>query len=383
MENNMNFDKLKSFFNDEVYAKTRIPGCDIIVTKGYDTIFRGQFGAADLENGIAVNADSQYYLYSCTKPVTVCGAMRLVEAGKIDLEQRAAYYLPELEGVFLEKDGVGYAPEKDITVKNLFTMTAGFNYNVGKAPIKQLFESEQERISVREFVSAAVRSPLDFEPGARFQYSICHDVLAGVVEAVSDMPFGDYQKKYIFEPLEMERTGFLSTLTTAPATPPLYEVNAQTLEADLLTSPYRHGLHQKFQSGGAGLVSTVEDYAKFSSAMACGGVAKNGYQLLKPETVKLIKSEQLKNFALNSNFSCAAGAGYGYGLGVRTLIDRSAGQRSPIGEFGWDGAAGSYVLIDTDNSLSIFFATHLCKWPSKIGGMHGKARDIIYECIED
>lgn len=378
----MNFDKLTEFLHDDAYTNMRIPGCDIAVTKGYEVLYRAQFGNADLEAQVPVNANSQYYLYSCTKPITVAGAMRLVEAGKIDLDAPAKYYLPELEKVFLEKDGVKRTPESTMTVKNLFTMTAGFNYNVGKAPIKQLFESDKPSISVRDFVGAAVKSPLDFEPGARFQYSICHDILAGVVEAVSDMPFGDYQKKYIFEPLEMERTGFLSTLSTPPVTPPLYEVNAETREADLLSHPYRHGLHDKFQSGGAGLISTVEDYIKFSSTMACNGISKNGYRLLKPETIAMIKREQLKNFALNSNFSCAAGAGYGYGLGVRTLIDRSEGQRSPIGEFGWDGAAGSYVLIDTDNNVSIFFATHLCKWPSKIAGLHAKTRDLAYECME-
>ena len=377
----MNFKKLSDFLNNEVYAKMRIPGCDVIVTKDHDVVFRGQFGYADIENNTPVDANSQYFLYSCTKPVTVAGAMRLVESGKIALDAPASDYVPSLKNVFLQKDGVKYEPSNAITVKNLFTMTAGFNYNVGKAPIKQLFESDKPSISVRDFVDAAVQSPLDFEPGARFQYSICHDVLAGIVEAVADMPFGDYQKKYIFEPLGMERTGFLSTLSTPPVTPPLYEVNAQTLESDLLSHPYRHGLHDKFQSGGAGMISTVEDYSKFSSAMACGGVADNGYRILKPETIKQIQREQLKNFAVNDKFSCAAGAGYGYGLGVRTLVSRDAGQRSPIGEFGWDGAAGSYVLIDTENKLSIFFATHLCKWPSKIGGMHAKIRDIVYDTL--
>lgn len=377
----MNFDKLTNYLNDEIYATKRIPGCDIIITKGYDVVYRGQFGYADLENNNPVSTDSQYYLYSCTKPVTVTGAMRLVEAGKIDLNTPAEYYLPELKDVFLEADGVRRAPKSTMTVKNLFTMTAGFNYNLNNAPVKQLLESDRDSISVRDFVGAAVQSPLDFEPGARFQYSICHDILAGVVEAVSDMPFGEYQKKYILDPLGMEKTGFLSTLSAPPVTPPLYAINTTTLESDLLAHPYRHGLHDKFQSGGAGLLSTVEDYSKFSSAMACGGVSKDGYRILKPETISMMKREQLKNFALDSTFSCAAGPGYGYGLGVRTRLERSEGQRVPLGEFGWDGAAGSYVLMDTDNNISIFFATHLCQWPSKVAGIHARIRDLVYECM--
>ena len=112
----MNFDKLTNYLNDEIYATKRIPGCDIMITKGYDVVYRGQFGYADLENNTPVSTDSQYYLYSCTKPVTVTGAMRLVEAGKIDLNTPAEYYLPELKDVFLEADGVRRAPKSKISL---------------------------------------------------------------------------------------------------------------------------------------------------------------------------------------------------------------------------------------------------------------------------
>lgn len=376
----MNFDKLTSYLQDELYAKSDIPGCDLAVTVGHDTVYRAQFGYADISAKTPVSADSQYYLFSCTKPITVTSAMRLVESGALDLEADAAKYLPCLADAFLLKDGVKCAPASAIKVKNLFTMTAGFNYNIGVAPIKELLSGEKN-VSARDLAAAAVRSPLDFEPGERFKYSLCHDVLAGVVEAVTDMPFGDYLGKVIFEPLGMERTGFLNTLKGAPDVPPLYEVNAKTLDAQLLSDPFRHGLSDIYQSGGAGLVSCVEDYVKFSSAMACEGEAKGGYRILRPETVRLMRSEQLKNFALNDNFSCAAGAGYGYGLGVRTLISKEGGQRSPLGEFGWDGAAGSYVMIDTTNGVSIFYATHLCKWPSRLGTLHAPIRDLVYDCL--
>ena len=95
----------------------------------------------------------------------------------------------------------------------------------------------------------------------------------------------------------------------------------------------------------------------------------------------MMKQEQLSAIVSEGTFACAAGPGYGYGLGVRTLINRNDGQRSPIGEFGWDGAAGAYVLMDTDNDLSIFYATHLRNWHGGFGSIHAPIRDLVYECL--
>ena len=140
-------------------------------------------------------------------------------------------------------------------------------------------------------------------------------------------------------------------------------------------------LSGKYESGGAGLYSTLEDYSIFADALANGGVGITGKRILKSETIDLIRTEQLKNFAVDTQFSCAAGIGYGYGLGVRTLIDKSDGQRSPIGEFGWDGAAGSYVMIDPDNKLSITFTMHVRNWPKLLGYAHAKMRDMTYDIL--
>ena len=95
----------------------------------------------------------------------------------------------------------------------------------------------------------------------------------------------------------------------------------------------------------------------------------------------MMQEEQLSNMHVPTPFACAAGPGYGYGLGVRTLVNHDLGQRSPLGEFGWDGAAGSYVMVDTQNHLSIFFATHLLGWHDRFGSIHAPVRDLTYECL--
>ncbi len=377
----MDFKKLDCYMKDNLYADGSIPGCDIIIKQGHDTLFRAQYGYADVQAKSAVSTDTQYCLYSCTKPVTVAGAMRLFEEGRLDLDAPVSRYLPFFAEAYLLENGEKRAPKNAITVRNLFTMTGGFNYCFNTEPINELFSHGGKRIPTVELARAAVASPLEYEPGEHFRYSMCHDLLGAVVEAVADMPFGEYQSKVIFEPLGMKKTGFLTMLTEPPVLPPLYGVDVNTKEVLAEDRIYHHGLRVNYESGGAGLISTVEEYSRFADTMACGGTSSDGYRLLRPETVALIHSEQLASFTVNSAFTCAAGAGYGYGLGVRTLVNKDEGQRSPLGEFGWDGAAGAYVLMDTKNKLSIFYATHLLRWPARLGTLHAPIRDLTYECL--
>ncbi len=369
----MNFQKLEHYIKDTLCGKGELAGCEVSVMQDHKVLYRNRFADACGEH---------YLLYSCTKPMTVVGAMRLVERDLLDLDAPVYEYLPFFKNVFLEKDGKKVPPQKPITVRHLLTMTAGFDYNFERETIKELFKTATGHISTVEFAEAATRSPLLFEPGERFQYSICHDLLGAVIEAVSGMRFADYQKKEVTEPLGMADTGFLVNRTSDWNIAPLYQYNAEAKQAEKLDYIFRHGLYDRYESGGAGMVSTLADYAVFADAMACGGTAANGYRLLRPETVDLIRTEQLADFTLSSTFSCSAGEGYGYGLGVRTLVSQAGGQKSPIGEFGWDGAAGSYIMMDVQNKLSIVFTTHVLNWPAKYGTMHASIRDLTYEALE-
>ena len=136
----------------------------------------------------------------------------------------------------------------------------------------------------------------------------------------------------------------------------------------------------KYESGGAGLVSTVEDYIRFADALACGGVALNGYSLLSLENIRELASEQVKNISVKNTFTCIQGEDYGYGLGVR--VRQTPTERGlPIGEFGWDGAAGSYVMIDAEQESSIFMGMHVREWPIVFSGKHLEIVEEIYKNI--
>ena len=277
------------------------------------------------------------------------------------------------------KDGQQVAPQNTMTIRHLFTMSAGFDYSRDTKPIREVLSSNPNAGTV-DIINALVRSPLQFEPGTKFLYSMCHDVLAAVVEVASGMRFSQYLQKTIFDPLGMKETKFLPTAADYDRIPAMYIVTEDGLckpwdkECDFRLSP-------NYESGGAGLYSTVDDYSLFADAMASGGIGITGKQILKPETIDLMRTEQLTNYAMDPQFGCAAGPGYGYGLGVRTLIDKSEGQRSSIGEFGWDGAAGAYVMIDPKYDLSIFFAMHVRGWPRLIGYGHIPIRDLTYEVL--
>ena len=124
------------------------------------------------------------------------------------------------------------------------------------------------------------------------------------------------------------------------------------------------------------------NYAKFADALA-SGESKVGYRLLKPETVTLMKSNQLCEIGLNNFRTNTNNKGYGYGMGVRTLMDRKIENTiSPIGEFGWDGAAGAYCLIDTDNRLSIFYAQHVNGCSYVYSHVHKAIRNLVYKALE-
>jgi CubicO group peptidase (beta-lactamase class C family) len=141
-------------------------------------------------------------------------------------------------------------------------------------------------------------------------------------------------------------------------------------------------LSDNYESGGAGLISTSNDYILFLDAMCNGGVSREGYKLLSLESINEMRTDQLHG-ASKKDFGLLEKFGYSYGLGVRTLVDREiSGARSPLGEFGWDGAAGAYALIDVENRMAIFYAQHVLGCGYAYGIVHPKIRDLAYEMLQ-
>lgn len=374
------FSPIARYMEDVVLEQKHVPGCDILIMRDHERLFRHICGYSDIEKGQPLSTEHLYYMYSCTKPITVSAGMRLFEEGKLSLDAPVSDYLPAFADVRVQRDGALLPPLHPLTVRHLFTMSGGFDYGAHTPAVDALIAQSGGHATTREIVDLFAEKPLCFEPGARFQYSLCHDILAAVIEAVAGMRFTDYLKAVLFDPVGMTESTFDDTPAVMARLAGQYASDAS---GHVTRVDDKNGFRftDHYESGGAGLICSAQDYALFADTMACEGTAANGYRYLKPETVRLLHTEQLSSFAVDKAFSCAAGPGYGYGLGVRTRIDNSLGQKSPIGEFGWDGAAGSYVMCDPVNRISIFFAMHVLNWPACIGSDHAVIRDLMYDIL--
>ena len=313
------------------------------------------------------------HLYSATKPLTVACAMRLVEEGKLSLDDSVKKYLPKFANLSVKgADGKAYPAKNEMTVRHLLTMTAGFTYDLSKPPILKL--KEKGNGDTLAFVNAFADSPLEFEPGERFCYSLCHDVLGAVIEVASGKPFSAYMQEVVFQPLGMRESGFHLEKTRTLA-PQYWAVDAHTIapyppDNELVPSAL-------YESGGAGVISTVDDYALFADALACGGEGVNGNRILQEETVNQIRTGSGEKLSLKNGFACIQGEDYGYGLGVRTRL-KETDWGLPVGEFGWDGAAGTYLMVDPVHKISVVIGMHIRNWPAVFAGEHLAIVKAVY-----
>jgi len=185
-----------------------IPSADVIVYHNHKEIYRHTCGSKDSAGKIPLKGDELYFLYSATKPITCVAAMRLVERGIISIEDPVSKYIPEYASLTY-RDGDEIKKCRNVmTVRHLFAMRGGLTYDLnGMIPYKELI-AEAPDADTLTVVKSFAKSPLAFEPGTQYKYSLCHDVLGAVIEVASKMKLSEYLKKEIFEPLGMTRTTF-------------------------------------------------------------------------------------------------------------------------------------------------------------------------------
>ena len=375
----MNFQKLADLIAS--MPSRGFPACDVSVAKDGKEVFRASAGYSDACKTKPVSPDDMYWVFSISKIATCIAAMRLVEEGKIALDAPVSDYLPAYADLTVkERDGSIRPAKNPMTVLHLFTMTGGLDYNADKGTLKE-FRETHPHMTTREFVDELARQPLEFDPGTHFAYSLCHDVLAVVVEAASGMRFADYMQTYIFDPLGMTDTHYHLPEEKRERLSAVYQFRHGAYRADHLPDyrvpSYRYS--DRYDSGGAGLVTTVDDYMKLLGALACGGTSPNGYRVLKPETVAMLGKGYLGDSA-RADFMPSRLYGYSWGLCGRVHLEpHLSDARSAIGEFGWDGAAASYGLVDATNRVSLFFATEVMGCNYAYHAIHPMLRDLAYE----
>ena len=331
------------------FLEIGLPGFDLAVWQKGKCILRHQSGYRDLENKIPVDGTERYNIYSCTKLFTCVAAMQLWEQGLFDLEEPLSKYLPEFQSMTVATEEGVVPASNPILIRHLFEMTAGFSYNTASPSILRCKEETNGRCPTREAMKYIAREPLLFEPGDRWEYSLCHDVLAGLVEVLSSEKFEDYVQEHIFNVVGMKRTTLMlpeEELSTIAPQFTFSKGKAKPIGPNIAS--YKIG--SEYASGGAGGISTVDDYVQFLEALRTG-------ELLRPETVRLMATDRLTAHQKRTFWNKET---HGYGLGVR--CHKTGGLLS---DFGWGGAAGAFLSIDLENEISIYFGTHCTNSPSR------------------
>ena len=374
----MNFEYMKNFMDS--LTEWIIPGNSVVIYKDGKKVFEYSSGYSDLEKKIKKTGEEQLYIYSCSKVATVTAALQLYEQGKFLLSDPLYEYLPEFKKMYVKDGDRIKAAENPITIRDLFTMTAGLSY----ATNTPAFEK------ARTVIKCLAEEPLLFEPGARWNYSLCHDVLAVLAEVVSGMRFSEYMKKHIFEPLDMNNSYYHTPNDVIISPQYIYEIQDTKNIVELQQKEHTTGVVKRaygnelvfgenYDSGGAGIITTVDDYAKFAAALANSGTGLNNNRILSSATVKLMKTNQL-NEAQRKTMNWRRLRGYGYGLGVRTLIDKAeSGSNSSIGEIGWGGAAGATIIADTEEKVALFYAHHMLNPQEEY--YQPRLRNVLYSCL--
>lgn len=352
------FEKTKEFCDS--FLESGVPGFDLMVYKDGECVLRYMNGYSDVENKVKINGKERYNIYSCSKVITCTAALQLWEKGMFSLEDKLSDYMPEFKEMTVRTaQGIKKA-EKPILIKHLFEMTAGFSYSLASPYLLKCKEETNGRCPTRETMKYLAKEPLLFEPGDRWEYSLCHDVLAALVEVVSGEKFEEYVKRNIFDVLGMKDSTFMLADSELDTICEMYKFDSVEKVAVHRDKHIGYKLGSEYASGGAGCISTVQDYMKFLEGLRT-------YKLLKKETVDLMRTDRL---SADQKRTYTRRATHGYGLGVR--CPKKDGTAN---DFGWGGAAGAYLAINIEKNISVYFGCHLLSSPVQ------ELRSMIYRFV--
>lgn len=372
----MKFSKDLDKLLDSIMEEFGIPGVDLAVWQGGKEVYRRMKGYADMETKEPITENTLYNLYSNTKVVAAVAALQLFEKGEFVLEDKLSRFFPEFKNMMVKMpDGSLKPAEKEITIRDLFRMTAGIGEG-GEAEYKaigQKFYMETNGECPLSLLPKYIaEAPLFFEPGEKFLYGICYEMLAALIEKISGLKFSDYLYEHIFKPLGMKNTAFTLERTESKALANQYWYRGKDKPLEVKGAKNCLLPPTMKESASGGLISSVDDFMKFQAALA------SGEKLLKRSTINLMRLNQLEGKQFEGYGY--TNIGMGYGLGVRVIMDQAKlGSTVGFGPFGWGGASGSYGSIDPENDLCIFYMQHV--FDTEDVRTHNRIRNVIYANI--
>lgn len=323
-----------------------ISGAVTVVARRGRVVHFEAHGLMDIESKRPMQKDAIFRIASMSKPITGVAVMMMLEEGKLRLSDPVSKFLPEFKGAKVAVGPETVPADRDLTIRDLLTHTNGLM--TGGAGSKAGPPRPVEGDTLTSYVPRLAAAPLDFQPGSQWAYSglAGPDVLCRIVEIVSGMPYDQFLRTRLFEPLGMKDTFSYPPDDRRSRMVTLYSKSA----SGLVKAPNQDGFSLKtYTSGGGGLMSTAGDYLQFARMLLNGGEL-NGKRILSPRTVELMSSNHVGDM-FNGKLGRPA-HGMGYGLLVGIVEDGvAAGLRVTNGSWGWDGAYGTQTWIDSKEKM--------------------------------
>lgn len=382
--------RISGYIKNEI-ATNKIPGAVMMIQRNGQLAYFEAFGARDPATKAPMSADTLFRIYSMTKPITSVVIMMMVEEGKVMLDDPLSKYIPAFADVKVgvEKKGDDgkdtldlVAPRRAITIQDLLRHTSGLTYGIfGKGAVKDLYQKAgffSEDLNNEAFANALAKLPLVYQPGTTWEYSHATEILGRVVEVVSGKSLFATFKERLFDPMGMKNTSFYVTDKARQARIAEPFPNDRTIGpgADM----FDPRVSAKAEYGGAGLVSTVPDYARFTRMLLNGGTL-DGKRYLSPKTVAYMGANHIGPAAgVVPGPLYIPGAGFGFGLGfaVRTEAGVSPIEGS-VGEMNWAGAGGTTFWIDPKEKMHVVFMSQTVKERTRI---RNALRNLVYGAFE-
>ncbi len=387
-------DRLTQQMESYVLENQLSGGVTLVLRHGKIAYFDA-FGYRDTESKDNMEIDDIFRIASQTKAMISVGIMILQEKGQLLISDPVGKYIPKYNSTTVAvktEDGYKVVPaNRQITIRDLLTHTAGVGWGFGpggdqwkKADIIGWYFAHR-KTSIQSTVNQISSLPMDAQPGERFVYGLSTDILGALIEVVSGQPLDKFLQKEIFNPLEMTDTHFylpvnkhhrLSTVYSSTENGIALSPNpGKRIGAGMIgQGHYINGPRKSF-SGGAGLLSTAEDYATFLQMMLNGGTF-NKQRILSRKSVELMTVDHLGSI----EFPWTNGVGFGLGFS----IVKDLGKRGTLGsegEFGWGGAYHSTYWVDPKEDLVVVYFTQLI--PANNIDDQQKLRSLIYQAIID
>lgn len=342
------------------------PGVVFGVTNTEETVYLDASGVANIDTKEPIAKESVFSLYSTSKAITVTGALQLVEKGLLDLDAPVSKYLPTIAKVRVHKgtdangDIIWAAPKSAITVRQLFTHTAGFSYTFFSQEYAD-FQKKNGGLNIFKPEEKIFENAfLINEPGEKWHYGLNIDFLGKVIEAITKQSLGEYLKKNVFEPAELNTLTFHLGSDVEPVSLHYYDGKSVVLNS------FQPVKDPEVDLGGSGIYGTVADYLSFIRIWLKKGVADNGARILSEKTVELALENQVPGTEYIHTFEPEISydvpndpsnpEGWNLAFSIYTA-DSPTGR--PKGSFHWAGIANLFYWIDYKNGIGGFYASQI------------------------